>query len=86
MNMKTISTTYGDEVTASAGLHLRGIRITRPTYSLDVLPGFYVVPFSTKLLHFHEDTRRVAISGGVSVLCWRMCFGWLPMPWWYGVA
>lgn len=62
------------------GFYWRGIRITKPTYSVDVLPGLYIIPFATHLMHVKRDVQYMTIDADVRWFCLhrysRFVWGW----------
>ena len=80
MPISYVPSTNGDVVTVTPGLHWRGISITRHAYTVDVLPGLYILPFSTTLVTVSVSVEYLHIHCNVRWVCWRLAFGWLPVP------
>ena len=64
----------------SAGLYWRGIRITRPAHTVDVLPGLYLVPFAATLVYVKANVEHMSIAGDVRWICWHRYRWWLWLP------
>lgn len=70
------------ELVFEGGLYWRGIRITESVASVDVLPGLYIMPFSTRPIHVlaHVQVQRINMAGNARFLCWSKYARWLWLP------
>lgn len=57
------------------GLYWRGIRITKPAFSVDILPGLYIIPFGANLIVVFANIKYLQVAKGVRWVCWHR---WLP--------
>lgn len=80
--MRPIEIASGDckSLIFKSGLYWRGLRINEPVHSVEVLPGFYIVPFSVFAIHVASDVKYMNVNLGARFLLWKRYAKWLWLP------